>query len=178
MRKYTVISMRKNYEEPLLCPEPFNGCAPIEIDIETEIRELISAELFAVLATQGEGQPYTSIISFASNSDLTNIVFSTSRETRKFNLLLKSPKVSIMVDDRSSSPPIINQIRAVTITGTSRIIKDKNEKKSWASILTNKHPYLEGFLDAPSTAVVVVDVYRYFYVRRFQEVFEWNPRGK
>jgi hypothetical protein len=79
-----------------------------------------------------------------------------------------------MVDNRSRKPAAINQISAVTITGKSSLAEDF-QKQKWASLLLKKHPYLKSFIGGPSTALVVVEVYRYFLVRRFQEVSEWNP---
>jgi nitroimidazol reductase NimA-like FMN-containing flavoprotein (pyridoxamine 5'-phosphate oxidase superfamily) len=143
-------------------------------EVKDEIKKLMDSEPFAVLATQGEGQPYASLISFAASPDLKHLVFSTSRETRKYNLLLNSRPVALMVDNRARKPPAINQISAVTITGKSYLAEDF-QKQKWASLLLKKHPYLKSFIGAPSTALVVVEVYRYFLVRRFQEVSEWNP---
>jgi nitroimidazol reductase NimA-like FMN-containing flavoprotein (pyridoxamine 5'-phosphate oxidase superfamily) len=146
------------------------------LEVEDEIRRLLTSELFAVLATQGEGQPYTSLISFAVTRDLKHLLFSTSQETRKYHLLIKSPQVAMMVDDRSQRTPAINQISAVTITGKSHLLE--SPVNHWAALLLDKHPYLKNFLESPSTVLVVVDVYRYFLVRRFQEVSEWNPNSE
>lgn len=159
-------------DEPLF---PERSCTLQEecLEVEEEIRRLLDSEPFAVLATQGAGQPYTSLISFAVTPDLKHLVFSTSQETRKYQLLLKSPPVALLVDDRSQRAPAINQISAVTITGKSHLLE--SPANQWSSRLLNKHPYLKSFLESPSTVLVVVDIYRYFLVRRFQEVSEWNP---
>jgi len=159
-------------DEPLF---PERSCTLQEdcLEVEGEIRRLLDSEPFAVLATQGDGQPYASLISFAITPDLKHLVFSTSRETRKYQLLSNSPPVALLVDDRSQRAPAINQISAVTITGKSRLMDYPATK--WAALLLDKHPYLKSFLEAPSTVLVVVDIYRYFLVQRFQEVSEWNP---
>jgi nitroimidazol reductase NimA-like FMN-containing flavoprotein (pyridoxamine 5'-phosphate oxidase superfamily) len=150
-------------------------CLDKQKDFKEEIRKLLDLENFAVLSTQGEKQPYASIISFTSTPDFKNIVFATPRETRKFSLLHKYDRVALLIDNRSSVPPSVNRISAVTVTGKSRILENKNELNKWKGILTEKHPYLKSFVDAPSTAIILVEVYRYFFVRRFQEVTEWNP---
>jgi nitroimidazol reductase NimA-like FMN-containing flavoprotein (pyridoxamine 5'-phosphate oxidase superfamily) len=54
---------------------------------EAKLRELL-AELFdsqrsAVLATQGGGQPYCSLMAFAATGDLRDLLFATLRATRK-----------------------------------------------------------------------------------------------
>ena len=166
--------MPKKYDEPM-CPDPSLNCEIDFKDVRKEIADLLNKESFAVLATQGQGQPYTSIMSFYSTSDLKKIVFSTAKETRKFSLLKQSNKVAILVDNRSQTPPSLNRITAVTITGKAHIIPSGAESKKWADFLVEKHPYQSSFIKAPSTAIIVVEVYRYFLVKRFQEVVEWSP---
>jgi heme iron utilization protein len=162
--------VRKKYDEPM-CP-PDEPCPDERKNVKDAIQELMNSELFAVLSTQNEGQPYASLISFAASADLKRIVFATTRETRKYTLLEKSPQVALLVDDRSQNPPLINHIQAVTITGRATILPDK---KTWGSLLLEKHPYLLEFIENPTTALIRVEVYRYFYVRRFQEVSQWIP---
>lgn len=162
--------MRKKYDEPHYPPD--EPCPDSEEDVTAGIRELLESELFAVLSTQHAGQPYASLISFAATRDLKQIVFSTTRETRKYSLLEKSPQVALLVDNRSQKPPLINYIQAVTITGQATILPEKGK---WIPLILDKHPYLQEFIENPSTALIVVDVYRYFYVRRFQEVSQWIP---
>lgn len=164
--------MRKKFDEPI-CP-PDETCLDNEEDVEAWIQELLESELFAVLSTQHAGQPYASLISFAATRDLKRIIFSTTRETRKYSLLKKSPHVALLVDNRSQKPPLINHIQAVTITGKATIL---SEKTKFSTLLLEKHPYLREFIENPSTALIMVDVYRYFFVRRFQEVSEWIPHS-
>ncbi len=170
--------MRKSYDEPVCTDLGDEYCEDADMDIKEEIYRLIQNEYFAVLSTQGEIQPYASIISFSATEDLKNIVFATPRQTRKFSLLNRRDRVALLIDNRSSVPPSVNRISAVTVTGKSRILNDEVELNHWKNILTLKHPYLKTFVDAPSTAVILIDVYRYFLVRRFQEVSEWNPNQK
>lgn len=171
--------MKKSIEEPMCRDKSFDRTCKIDYEaIKNNIRKLLESESFAVLSTQGKGQPYASIIGFLSTPDLKKIVFATSKETRKFSLITKSRKVALLVDNRSSVPPVINKISAVTITGESHVLENPAKREKWGNLLVKKHPYLKEFVQAPSTAVILVDVYRYFYVRRFQEVFEWNPHQK
>lgn len=144
--------------------------------IESEIRNLCENQSFAVLATQGQGQPYTSLIGFALTEDLKYIVFSTPRETRKFTLMEENNHVSFFIDDRASQPDSIDKISALTVTARVEIQTTKEDIEKWSNILIKKHPYLETFAQSDTTAIVVAKVFRYFYVRRFQEVLEWAPK--
>ena len=148
----------------------------IEKTIEESIRELCQGEDFAVLATQGNDQPYTSLIGFVTTPDLKYVAFATPKQTRKYFLLESNKRVAFMVDNRASQLGSINYISAVTITGKARFLTEVQEEEHWGGMLIEKHPYLTDFIKSSATAIVVVEVYRYFYVRRFQEVAEWVPK--
>jgi heme iron utilization protein len=171
------MKMGKNYDEPMFIDvkkgTEKNGSA--EGGIVEGIRSLCEEQSFAVLSTQGMGQPYASLIGFAISEDLRHVVFMTPRQTRKYSLIEGDRKVSLLVDNRSHQPDSLNQISAVTITGNATIISDKDEMEKWSILFLEKHPYLTSFVKSSSTAMVLVEVSRYFYVRRFQEVFEWSP---
>jgi nitroimidazol reductase NimA-like FMN-containing flavoprotein (pyridoxamine 5'-phosphate oxidase superfamily) len=146
-----------------------------EKTLEDEIRKLCERESFAVLATQGSGQPYASLIGFATSEGLTHLVFATPKQTRKYALLEKDNRVALLIDNRSSQPDSFNELSALTITGKGKILFVQEEKNKWGGLLTAKHPYLRDFLASSDTAIVVVEVDKYLYVRRFQEVSEWIP---
>jgi nitroimidazol reductase NimA-like FMN-containing flavoprotein (pyridoxamine 5'-phosphate oxidase superfamily) len=146
-----------------------------EKPLEETIRKFCEGESFAVLATQGNGQPYTSLIGFATSEYLTHLVFATPKQTRKYALLEKNNLVALLVDNRSSQSDSLDYLSALTITGKAEILSNPAEKNKWSALLAEKHPYLQDFLPSPDTAIVVVEVSKYIYVRRFQEVTEWIP---
>lgn len=165
--------MRKNYDEPIYTAKQ----TVISLDEKTqnEIKNILLNEPFAVLSTQGEGQPYSSLVSYACSDDFKKIIFATPLATRKYDLISRCSKVSILIDTRSTNPESINDINAITVVGDAKIIKDSLNNPSYETILLKSHPYLETFIKATTTRIIVVDVDTYIYVRKFQEVFEWNP---
>ncbi|MDQ1240153.1 MAG: hypothetical protein QG577_2339 [Thermodesulfobacteriota bacterium] len=54
------------------------------IKLETEIRNLLASQQFAVLSTQKQDNPYLNLVAFAETSDLRTILFATMRATRKY----------------------------------------------------------------------------------------------
>lgn len=140
------------------------------------IKEMLINESFGVLATKGEDQCYTSLISFASSQDLKTIVFATPIGTKKFEIIEKNKKVSILIDNRSNNEKSINDIIAITAMGSATILKKKEDIKKWSRLLINKHNYLDDFIHAKTSAIVMVDISKYYYVSSFQQVIEWSPR--
>jgi heme iron utilization protein len=60
-------------------------------------------QLHAILATESDGQPYTSMIAYALTPDNKGIVFATPRKTRKYKNILKNNRVSLLIDTRSNT---------------------------------------------------------------------------
>lgn len=139
------------------------------------IRSLAAHERFAVLATQGEGRPYASLIAFALSDDLSAAVFATPRDTRKYRLLVGCNSVALLVDTRSRGETDMMKIEALTATGTAACLEPGPEWERWAGIFIRRHPHLESFVRSPGTALFRVDIDRYFHVGRFQEVRRWRP---
>ena len=63
-------------------------------DLEARIRELVTGQPYAVLCTQGGGQPYGSLIATGFTPDLRHVLFATPITTRKFRLLESSGGVA------------------------------------------------------------------------------------
>ena len=74
-----------------------------EKDIQKEISSLLSSQKLAVLSTQRDGQPYSSLMAFAYSSDLKDIIVATGRSTRKHQNLVQESRVSLLIDNRSNS---------------------------------------------------------------------------
>jgi nitroimidazol reductase NimA-like FMN-containing flavoprotein (pyridoxamine 5'-phosphate oxidase superfamily) len=148
-----------------------------ETPVRERIRALLNRQLFAVLCTQGENQPYGSVVALAVDESLANAVFATSRATRKYRLLSSCDRVAFVVDDRDRHPDELMSVAAVTGTGRAREVESVGKGEHWERLFLAKHPGLRGFVEAPSTAIFRIEVVRYLHVWRFQEVRQWVPPG-
>jgi nitroimidazol reductase NimA-like FMN-containing flavoprotein (pyridoxamine 5'-phosphate oxidase superfamily) len=151
------------------------GPAEKERSTPERIRKLLTGQPYAVLCTQSQSQPYGSLVAFAASDDLKTLVFSTPVATRKYRLLTECDHVALLIDTRSTSSEDMMSIEAVTATGHAHVIPGGTEFDRWANLLTARHPHLARFVREESTALVRVDVVRYFHVCRFQEVRQWVP---
>lgn len=143
--------------------------------VRDRIRRLATDQPFGVLCTQGDGQPYGSMIAFAFSKDLTSFVFATPSATRKYKLLSECDHVALVVDNRSSHPNEMMKIEAMTVTGRAKEIKKGPEFEKWVELYIARHPHLEAFVRSESSAMIRIDVTRYLHVSRFQEVRQWIP---
>ncbi len=164
-------------DEPILGPgfdAALAGPAQDPLALES-IQTLVHTEPFAVLCTQAGGQPYGSLVAFAFSENVRTFVFATPVATRKYRLLCECDHVALLVDNRSRFPDDMMRVSAVTVTGRASQVEPGSDFERWAGLLTDRHPYLKSFVQAPSTALFRVDVIRCLYVTRFQEVRQWIP---
>jgi len=141
--------------------------------IKQILNELFIAQKLAVLGTHQGGQPYGSLVAFAATSDLKNLVFATTRATRKFANLRSDPRVSMVLDNRSNRVADFRKAVAATALGRAREVRGK-ERENLAEMYLAKHPHLKEFVGSPTCALVKMRVEVYYVVWRFQNVFEWR----
>lgn len=77
-----------------------------------------------------------------------------------------------------AKPGELMDVEAVTDTGRALQVPPGPDFDRWAELLIGRHPHLESFVRAESSALFRVDVIRYFHVSRFQEVRQWAPGRK
>jgi nitroimidazol reductase NimA-like FMN-containing flavoprotein (pyridoxamine 5'-phosphate oxidase superfamily) len=147
----------------------------VGVTLSERIRRLVQGEPYAVLSTQGDGQPYASVVAFAMTDDFRNAVFSTPMATRKYRLLTGCDRVALLIDNRCAHLDRMMEVEAVTATGRAVQVAPGEAFDRWSRLLLEKHPHLRGFVASPSVALFRIEIVRFFHVERFQEVREWRP---
>ena len=146
-----------------------------ELEIPETIRNLLDRQKLAALSTQRNGQPYTSLMAFACTADLKEFVVATGRSTRKHQNILQERRVSLLVDNRSNREDDFHSAMALTVLGEA-VLVEAGERSPYQQLYLERHPYLEHFLDSPSTAFIKILVDHYLLVSHFQEVMEYRVR--
>ena len=139
------------------------------LDPADELKFLFSRTRLAALSTQKDGNPYCNLVAFAATDDLSAIIFATERSTRKFTKVVASPRVSILIDDRSNEVSDFKSAIAVTVVGQAGEAAGR-EREKLLPVYLERHPYLEQFATSPTCALVKVTVEVYFIVKEFQNV--------
>ncbi|MEI6153894.1 MAG: pyridoxamine 5'-phosphate oxidase family protein, partial [Deltaproteobacteria bacterium] len=70
------------------------------VSVPERLNELNRTEFFAVLATDSNGHPYTSLVAYAITPDLKKVLFATPKGTRKYKNILNSEHVALLIDNR------------------------------------------------------------------------------
>jgi nitroimidazol reductase NimA-like FMN-containing flavoprotein (pyridoxamine 5'-phosphate oxidase superfamily) len=147
------------------------------VEMHNIVQELLQSQRLGVLATlmsDQPGQPYSNLIAFAATDDLKEIIFATTRATRKYANLMAHPRVSLLMDNRSNQETDFGEASAVTVLGTAGEVWGA-EREGCLQLFLKKHPYLTEFVSAPTCALIRVKVEKYLLVTRFQEVREIHP---
>ncbi len=139
--------------------------------IKKRLNELLDSQKFGVLCTHHLGQPYASLVAFHATKDLRQLLFATTRSTRKYANLVANARAAMLVDSRTNRDSDISNAIATTATGKTEEV-GPHEKEHWLDPYLQKHPQLQDFATSPTCALVRIKVDTYYFVNRFQEVFE------
>lgn len=133
-----------------------------------KLKNLLKKQRFGVIATQGETEPYTSLVAFTNSDDIKHLVFATSRNTKKYDNIIQKSRMTMLIDNRGNKPLDIKNAVSVTALGSANEIK--NRKNYYIQLYLKKHPYLSDFINSKDTAVIRLKVEKYILVNRFQNV--------
>jgi nitroimidazol reductase NimA-like FMN-containing flavoprotein (pyridoxamine 5'-phosphate oxidase superfamily) len=143
------------------------------------LEQLIKEQRLAVLSTvlpDGKSA-YASLVAYAATEDLDALIFVTARGTSKHENLALHPGVCLLIDSRLNNESDFESAVAVTALGVSRETSGAERDKLLA-LYSARHPSLEAFAGEPNSAVIRVDINRYVFVSKFQQVTEFAPKRK
>jgi nitroimidazol reductase NimA-like FMN-containing flavoprotein (pyridoxamine 5'-phosphate oxidase superfamily) len=150
-------------------------------DIQARVEAALQARRFAVLATERDGQPHSSLVAITPMGGLRELLFATYRDTRKYRNLAANSKVSVFVDGRRTDVPGLAGAGALdgfvlTAVGQAHEVAAA-EREALRVAHLERHPDLDAFLVAPDCALVRVTVETYQVVGAIDDVQWWRPAG-
>ena len=144
-----------------------------QVGIRDVIKQTLTTQRFGVLASRRDKFPYPTLVAFSVSPDLSEILFTTQKESRKYENLQNDPHVSFLVDNRRNSSEDLAD--AVVVTGFGRVKKCSEFSASpveLREIFLEKHPELQKFVNSPSTHSVIVKISTYQVISKFLNVQE------
>ncbi len=145
-------------------------------DVLERLSALDRNQLHAVLATESDGQPYTSIIAYALAPDKKGIIFSTPGKTQKYKNILKNNRVSLLIDTRSNTEKDYMGAESLTVLGHAKPVRKGRRWSELAELLIKKHSVLNTIIHSPETKLILIKITRCIHVTKFQTVSEWILR--
>jgi len=133
------------------------------------IKDLLASQIQAVLATQSQHQPYTSLMTFAETEDLSQLLFATYRASYKYSNLMDNGRAALLIDNRTCQASDHTNGIAVSAVGNVAEVSEA-DRALLLPLYLNKHPSLADFVLSPDCALLSMQVEHYYLVSQFQNV--------
>jgi heme iron utilization protein len=141
--------------------------------IKTYIEDIFKIRRFAVLATEGDGQPHASLVAVTPMEGFRKLIFATYRNTRKYSNLVRNNKVAILVESLSINSSGLQESIVLTAFGHVEKIMAGEENIVFEAHL-ERHPELSAFLKSEDCSLVRIKVDTYQVVRGIDDVEWWT----
>ena len=133
------------------------------------IEAVLNTSGFAVLATEGNGQPHTSLIAITPFGNLRQIIFATYRNTLKYRNLSNNNKVAVFIEGGYFNMKGLKDNVVLTIIGhTEEIVIAGNEAPYLAHL--KRHPEMEAFMASSDCVLIRVIAQSYQVVYGIDDV--------
>jgi nitroimidazol reductase NimA-like FMN-containing flavoprotein (pyridoxamine 5'-phosphate oxidase superfamily) len=143
------------------------------ITIKKYIEDIFKISRFAVLATEGDGQPHASLIAITPTSGYRKLIFATYRNTRKYHNLAQNGKVAVLVESLDINRSGLQESLVLTAFGHVEEI-DNEEMNSVCKAHLERHPDLLSFMQSEDCSLVLIKVDSYQVVRGIDDVEWWT----
>jgi general stress protein 26 len=137
--------------------------------IKEYIGGLLNTSGFAVLATEGNGQPHTSLIAITPFENFRQIIFATYRNTLKYRNLSNNNRVAVLVEGEYLNIKGLKKSGVLTIIGhTEEISMARNEEPYQAHL--RRHPQMESFMLSSDCVLIRVIAQSYQIVSGIDDI--------
>ena len=141
--------------------------------IKLYIENIFKNSRFAVLATEGEGQPHASFIAITPMEGYRKLIFATYRDTRKYSNLVLNPRVAMLIESGTGRGPEQQDSFVLTAFGQLEEIRAEEYDAVFMAHL-NWHPDLYSFMHSEDCSLVQIKVNTYQVVRGIDDVEWWS----
>ena len=140
---------------------------------QSTIKEYIGGILktsgFAVLATEGNGQPHASLIAISPLGSCKQLVFATYRNTLKYRNIDNNSKVAVLIESEGLNKEDIRERIVLTIIGYIEEISIAENEAAYQAHL-KRHPEMESFMLSSDCALIMVIAQSYQIVNGIDDI--------
>ena len=137
--------------------------------IKEYIEDAIQKSRFAVLATEGNEQPHTSLIAITPFGNFRQLIFATYRNTLKYLNLVHNCKVAVLIESASINIKGLNESAVLTIIGHAEEISIEEHEAAYQAHLKS-HPEMESFMLSSDCALILVIAQSYQVVKGVDDI--------
>ncbi|MDP2234839.1 MAG: pyridoxamine 5'-phosphate oxidase family protein [Bacteroidales bacterium] len=141
--------------------------------VKKYIEDIFKTSRFAVLATEGDGQPHASYVAITPMDSYRALIFATYRNTQKYLNLIRNGKVALLVESGKHSSTAQQDSFVLTAFGHMEEIGTAEKEHVFNKHL-KWHPDLLSFMQAEDCTLVRIKVDTYQVVRGIDDVEWWS----
>ena len=119
------------------------------------IEGVLETSGFAVLATEGNGQPHASLIAITPFANFRRLIFATYRNTLKYQNLSSNNKVAVLIESGVNNMKDLKESAVLTIIGHTEEVKTEENEAAYRAHL-KRHPEMDSFMLSPDCALILV----------------------
>ena len=132
------------------------------------IEDAILSSRFAILATEGKGQPHMSLIAITPVGGFSKLIFSTYRNTVKYTNLIENKNVAVLIENGDCKNFSLQGNFILTAFGRAEEIKVDDDSILQAHL--ERHPEMVSFVQSEECALIQVTVNSFQLVLGFEDV--------
>ena len=137
-----------------------------------KMKGMVKENDLCVLATVFEGKPHCSLMSYISDEEGREIYLISHKQSKKYFNLTKNPSVSLLIDTRERGGKRIRvDIRALTVSGEFKPIKDPSKKNLIRAMFLERHPHLNDFLNDPNAEIFSIKIHSFQLLDGVKDAF-------
>ncbi len=141
----------------------------VDNSLKVFIEQIIKKSGFAVLATEGNGQPHVSLIAITPLGNCRQLLFATYRNSLKYRNIKLNNKVAVLIENGDITEKGLNERVVLTIIGyTEEISISQNEEVYHAHL--KSHPGMESFMLSPDCTLIKVIAQSYQVVKGIDDI--------
>ena len=137
--------------------------------IKESIEGILKTIGFAVLATEGNGQPHASLIAITPLGSCKQLVFATYRNTLKYRNIENNSKVAVLFVSEGLNKEDLRESTVLTINGYIKEIGTADNEAAYQAHLT-RHPEMESFMLSSDCVLIRVIARSYQVVYGIDDV--------
>jgi uncharacterized pyridoxamine 5'-phosphate oxidase family protein len=137
-----------------------------------QIEDAILACRFAILATEGKGQPHMSLIAITPVEGFRKLIFSTYRNTVKYSNLSENRKVAVLIENGDCKNLLLQDNFILTAFGHAEEINVGNDLM--LQLHMERHPEMKSFMESEDCALFQITVNAFQLVLGIEDVYWYS----
>jgi len=137
--------------------------------IKEYIEGAFQTSRLAVLATERNGQPHTSLIAITPFGSFRQLIFATYRNTLKYRNLAHNSKVAVLIESEDVNMKGLQKSIVLTIIGHAEEISIEENEAAYQAHL-QRHPEMESFMLSSDCTLILVIAQSYQVVYGIDDI--------